>query len=128
NQYLSGMNYFVASINPSTYAGQITAWNNPGGGYGEAARGFVFSTTAQADGTVKGCAWTGAMRTSSIRKAVKLGNAMKPDGCFTPQMSSGACVDPATSGSGTGGAVGPQVWKQCFAQNTTGIYEIDSAA
>jgi hypothetical protein len=125
NKYLSGMNYFVASINPSSYAGQITAWNNPGGGSGESARGFVFSTTAQEGGTVKGCAWAGATRESSIRKAIKTGAAMKPDGCYTPQMSNGACEDSATQGSGTGGAVGPQVWKQCFAQNADGIYEVD---
>ena len=121
NDYLSGMNYMIVDVNPSTFAGSLSVWNNPGGSYNEAARGFIFETSANADGTLSGCAWAGAYRDTSIRKAIKTNLAMKPSGCFTPQIRGAECNNPTNSNDNQG----PQVWKQCFGQSSGGEYGPD---
>ena len=121
NDYLSGMYYLIVDVNPSTYAGSISVWNNPGGNYNESARGFIFETSANADGTLSGCAWAGAYRDTSIRKAIKANLAIKPSGCYTPQILGAECNNPTNPNDNQG----PQVWKQCFKQNTSEEYAPD---
>lgn len=119
NDYVTGIRYFGFDINPSTYAGNISFWNNPGGSYNEDARGFLFESTQADDGTLSGCAYSGAARGTSIRKAVREGLTLEPTGCFTPQLSHGdAC------GNGSNNA-GTQIWKQCFKQKSDGYYLVD---
>lgn len=120
NEYVSAIKYFSFDVNPSSLAGVINFWNNPGGNYEEAPRGFTFSSTQNTDGTLSGCAYSGADREGSIRKAVREGRTLKPNGCFTPQLSFGAC------GNGNDN-VGNEIWKQCFKQDADGLYLIDAA-
>ena len=119
NDYISGIGYFAFDVNPSTYAGKISFWVNPGGNYYEAARGFIFETDQKSDGTLAGCAYSGAMREGSIRKAIKESELLEPTGCYTPQHNNGVCGRANDN-------VGSQVWKQCFQQNTEGVYQVDA--
>ncbi|MEZ4743493.1 MAG: hypothetical protein R3B45_13790 [Bdellovibrionota bacterium] len=119
NDYAGGLGYFAFDVNPSNYAGEISFWVNPGGSYGERARGFIFKTSQnETDGTLSGCAWAGAME-SSIRSADRGENEFVPTGCYTPQISDGVC---GTQSDNTG----PNVWKQCFVQNAQGQYDLDA--
>ncbi len=120
NSELSGLTYFAFDVNPSTYAGKISYWANPGGNYQEATRGFTYSTEQAEDGTLSGCSWSGAVMNTSIRKALAENIALSPTGCYTPQFSKGVC---GTSGDNQG----PQIWKQCFKQNSEGVYVPDNA-
>lgn len=119
NETLSGIRYFAFDINPSTYAGNLSFWVNPGGNYQEAPRGFTFETEQDpVTGALTGCAYGGAYRDGSIRKAFTENQVIKVNGCYTPQISNGVC-------GGPGDNQGPQVWKQCFSQNpTSGVYEV----
>lgn len=118
NNTLSGIKYFAFDINPSTYAGKLSFWVNPGGSYSEAPRGFIFETEQNDSGALSGCAYGGAYREGSIRKAFKTGASITVSGCFTPQISGGVCGN-------TGDNQGSQFWKQCFSQNPeTGVYEV----
>jgi hypothetical protein len=118
NDYLSAIQYLAFAINPSTYAGKLSYWVNPGGGYGEAARGFIFEMNQNAEGQLAGCAYAGAVREASIRKALKEDIALQPTGCYTPQMLNGIC-------GAANDNVGPQIWRQCFKQDTQGVYLVD---
>ncbi len=120
NDYLEGARYFAFDVNPSTYAGKISFWTNPGGNYNEPARGFLFESAQNADGTLTGCAYAGAYREGSIRKAVREGKSLEPTGCFTPQLSYGAC-------GSNGDNQGSQIWKQCFKQQGDGYYVVDTS-
>lgn len=118
NQYMKGVRYFAFDINPSSYAGNIAFWNNPGGSYNEQARGFVYETTQNSDGTLSGCSFAGA-DAGSIRAATAKNTILTPTGCYTPQISNGVCGLPNNN-------VGKQVFKQCFKQNTEGLYQVDT--
>lgn len=119
NKYIEGARYFAFDVNPSTYAGAISVWNNPGGDYSESARGFLFESAQNADGTLSGCAYAGAYREGSIRMAIKEGKTLEPTGCFTPLLRTAAC-NPTDN-------VGTKIWKQCFVQQGTGYYVVDAA-
>jgi hypothetical protein len=119
NQYMKGVRYFAFDINPSSYAGNIAFWSNPGGNYNEQARGFVYETTQNSDGTLSGCSFAGA-DVGSIRAATAKNTTLTPTGCYTPQISNGVCGEPNNN-------IGPQVFKQCFRQNTEGLYQVDPA-
>lgn len=123
NEYIEGVKYFAFDINPSSYAGNISFWNNPGGNYEEAARGFIFESSQNTDGTLSGCAYAGAYREGSIRKAVKEGLTLEPTGCYTPFLRTGAC---GANSPNPNDNVGPETWKQCFKQGTDGLYVIDT--
>ncbi len=120
NDKLSGVKYFAFDVNPSSFAGSLSFWVNPGGNYEEPPRGFVYETAQDSAGRTSGCAWSGAFRDTSIRKAIADGSILKPTGCYTPQISNGVC---GTSSDKQGN----DVWKQCFTQNSSGIYEIDNS-
>jgi len=120
NEYVENMDYFAFDINPSTYAGKISFWKNPGGNYTEPSRGFNFITTQESDGTLKGCSYSGAVRGVSIRKTLKDGGDLVPDGCYTPELNNGDCGE-------AGNNQGVQVWKQCFAQDSSGKYLPDES-
>lgn len=119
NDYLSSISYFAFDVNPSNYAGKIAFWTNPGGNYAEAARGFVFESEQDSAGKMSGCAYAGAYRAGSIRMAMEESKTLKPTGCFTPQLTNGACGAP-------GDNQGTQIWKQCFAQNDEALYVVDT--
>jgi hypothetical protein len=119
NDHISNIKYFAFDINPSTYAGNVAFFANPGGMLNERARGFIFEVTQNSDGTLQGCSVAGAHSTS-IRKSIADQTEITPTGCFTPQISNGTCGNPNDN-------MGHQVWKQCFKQDTQGIYKIDTA-
>ena len=120
NSTLENMTYFAFDVNPSSYAGKLSFWKNPGGSYNEAARGFTFESSQNSDGTLKGCAYAGANQGVSIRKSLTDKTPLKVTGCFTPFMENNAC-------GGTTSNTGPNAWKQCFKQLSDGKYEIDTA-
>lgn len=119
NDYIQNILYLAFDINPSTFAGKMSFWRNPGGNYTEAPRGFVSETTQDDEGKLSGCTYAGAMRDISIRKAAKDGTVIKPTGCYTPFSQNGACGN-------NGDNQGDNVWKQCFKQTKEGKYEIDT--
>lgn len=121
NSKVSNISYFAFDIDPSTTAGNMSFWMNPGGRDSEAARGFVFKTTKEADGTLKGTAYAGADRGMSIRKAFREKKRLKVTGCFTPFSKKVKCGDGTNNMS-------DQFWKQEFKQNPeTGKYVETSA-
>jgi hypothetical protein len=115
----TGVDYVAFDVHPLTFAGKISYWANPGSNYNESARGFVYSTTQGSDGKIQGCAVAGAIREGSIRKSILAQTALSPTGCFTPQITNGACA--------TGDNAGPRVYKQCFTQDSEGKYVVDTA-
>lgn len=123
NETLEGISYFAFDINPSNYEGSMAFWMNPGGSYSESARGFIFETTQNSvSGALSGCAYAGAYRAGSIRKAFKENSPLAVTGCFTPQINNGVC-------GSSGDNQGNQYWKQCFSQNSSsGVYEITTSA
>lgn len=119
NNYISNIDFFTFDINPSSYAGKIAFWKNPGGNFAEQARGFVYTTEQNTDGTLAGCAFAGAA-TSSIRKAVRSDQKLTPTGCYTPFIANGVCGEP-------GNNTGPQIFGQCFKQASDGYYAVDES-
>ena len=118
NSFVEGLEYWTFDINPFTYVGNIAYWKNPGGNFNEKARGFSFNTKQNDDGTLVGCAHTGASNIS-IRQSLATNSDLQPEGCFTPFIQNGICGTP-------GDNQGPQIWKQCYTQNIKGNYRIDT--
>jgi hypothetical protein len=121
NDYMGAIEYWNFDVNPYTYQGNIAYWVNPGGSFGEKARGFVYNTKQNEDGTLVGCAHTGAYSTS-IRQATRDGSAINPEGCYTPQLRHSIC----DSGNPNDNQ-GPQIMKQCYVQATDGTFSIDTS-
>ena len=114
NDFFQNFRYFAFDVNPSSYAGTLSFWNNPGGKDDETARGFTFSSTQDPEtGTLSGCAYAGANDRMSIRKAARESVTLKVDDCWQPFLSSGVCS-----------AGNKKAWKQCFEQQNDGSYAI----
>jgi hypothetical protein len=88
----SAMTFIAFNILESSSEGTLSYWQNPGPSYSEAARGMT-AYVEKADDTYKGCATSGAALgdspnpfedSLSIRKAVKEGLTLKPEGFFHP--------------------------------------------
>ncbi len=122
NNAAGGFVLFSFDVNPSTYEGKIAYWNNPGATYSEPPRGFVFETTQQDDGSLKGCAYAGAEMDQSIRKSFKEDKTLSINGCYTPDTKYGAC---SNGGNPNPDNIGTNVFIQCFAQDTEGLYKLD---
>lgn len=169
NEAVNSMRFVTFDINPTTNAGTMSYWENPGGNYSEQARGMVFDIK-NSDGKLSGCASSGATGKQgsyglSIRRylrerATATDLTMAPRGYFHPFLSatnnmgcnyaalSGQEYQNQTSGPGcqqkrswknlqTAGApqtkfvtesMGTLTTKQCFSQNSSGVYEIDVTA
>lgn len=116
NHTVTNGTYMFFDIDPSSNAGRIEAWNAPGG----APNGFITKTTQDPDtGKLKGCAWAGSDRDSSIGERLAAKEALRPTGCFTSLIKYGDCGKPNDN-------AGNQIWKQCFKQNDDGVYEVDT--
>lgn len=92
NELVDGIQFIGFNLNPLTNAGIISYWQNPGGNYNESARGMVAKLEAASDGTMSGCAVTGAGRDDqgqglSIRKAIKAGVTISPNSFYHPFYS-----------------------------------------
>lgn len=120
NDPVTNETYIVFDIDPSTYAGKVSFWKDPGG---STPRGYVAELTQdETSGKLSGCAWAGADRSNKgIGGRIAAGEAVTPTGCYTPQFSK------SCNPTGVGGNQSDNVWKQCFAQNSDGDYIIDTA-
>jgi hypothetical protein len=143
---MNAYKYVAFDMNPDSGEGNMSYWHNPGSGMGEAARGFVFNITADSAGLLKGCASSGAIKDTSIRKALQNSLAMTPNGFFHPFQKSGTPgyfglikppVDAADDGiaqiwtgtnTGTVDNQGSIIARQCFKQASTGVYGIDGGS
>jgi hypothetical protein len=150
NDHISASSLVEFDVNQADGTGSLSFWKNPGGNFTEAARGFVFKVEKGDSNLVKGCAITGAARDLSIRKAIKNGTAIKPDGWYHPFFN----IEGAGSVSNSGDynyARGSDKWakpnisgqlatdfvekqmgagvsRQCFKQDANGNYVIDGSA
>ncbi len=149
NSTVNGMMQVEFDLNQSDSTGTLSYWKNPGGGINEAARGFVFKVEKDATTSrLKGCAISGAVGSTSIRKALKAGTALKPDGWYHPFFhGSTVSGDNSYDYSGTNptafwkkpslasssdaiafvtNQTGSKVSRQCFMQDESGNYAIDT--
>ena len=60
NDAFNGISYVAFNLNPETNEGSLSYWKNPGGNYYENARGFNIAIEKNDDGTLGGCATSGA--------------------------------------------------------------------
>jgi len=151
NDHVDAINFVEFDVNQADGTGSLSFWQNPGGSITEDARGFVFKVEGDSNSLVKGCAITGAARDLSIRKAIKNGTAIKPDGWYHPHFNTNIAGN-ASGGDGTfdyvrgtdkwskpniAGALATQfvtvdkgsaVSRQCFKQDANGNYVIDGSA
>ncbi|MEY4629955.1 MAG: hypothetical protein RIQ81_75 [Pseudomonadota bacterium] len=97
NDAVSGILAVSFNMNPDNDTGNFSYWQNPGAGYDEQTRGFVFKMDADSSGNLYGCSSSGANSGGSIRKAMKTGSAIAPDRSYHPF----AC------GNGAGSAQSP---------------------
>lgn len=124
NSTLHALQYIAFDVNPETNAGNLSYWMNPGGSYNESARGFLFNVDATENG-LKGCGVSGSANNISIRAAVlEASKDLKPTGYWHPredqnEHSSRDARYTANSGN--------KITKQCFKQDSTGKYIIDTA-
>jgi hypothetical protein len=151
NNTVSGMMQVEFELNQSDSTGSLSYWKNPGAGINEAARGFVFKVEKDpTTSRLKGCAISGAVADTSIRKALKLQKTLKPDGWYHPFFygsnpsdmsgydfrgtnSTAYWKKPALASSSDAqtfvtNQTGGMVSRQCFLQDSSGNYSIDSGA
>jgi hypothetical protein len=132
--------YVAFDMNPDSGEGNMSYWKNPGSGKDESARGFIFNISADGAGLLKGCASSGAILGTSIRKALQNGTTMAPSGFYHPSQTSFPLTLPTvdatdvelakkwsgnlSSGNDNSGNI---IARQCFKQAdaTTGVYQID---
>jgi len=126
NSDVHAIKFIAFDMNPDTNEGALSYWMNPGGSYGESARGFLFNIEKGDDSVLKGCGISGATNMLSIRKAViepSDANVLKPVRDWQPQWAENTHADKDARFTGGETSV---VTEQCFKQNTTtGDYEID---
>ena len=146
NDYIEGISLVEFEMNQADSTGNLSYWKNPGGGYTEAARGFVFKVDKDSTATVKGCSVSGAANDVSIRKAIKDGTSLKPTGWYHPFFETGTALSgdeydfqktgakwkkPAIDGQLATDFVtnqkGTAVSRQCFKQDSNGNYVIDGS-
>ena len=151
NSTVNGMMLVEFNLNQTDSTGTLSYWKNPGGNLNEAARGFVFKVEKDtATSRLKGCAISGAVGQTSIRKALKAGTTLKPDGWYHPFFHSGtssgdtnydftgtnptaywkkpALADSALATTFVTNQTGGMVSRQCFMQDADGNYAIDTGS
>jgi hypothetical protein len=158
NNAVSGIMMVGFDMNPDTNDGNFSYWVNPGAGYTEKPRGFVANITANSTtGLMAGCSSSGAFSGGSIRKSIKDSLAIKPDGSYHPfacNNSNTCTLGSDADGSFYEGSRGGQtqnmyvpavtdntvgrnwtrdqmtayVARQCFTQDSTGVYNIDTSS
>jgi hypothetical protein len=149
NSTVNGMMLVEFNLNQTDSTGTLSYWKNPGAGINEAARGFVFKVEKDtATSRLKGCAISGAVGQTSIRKALKSGTALKPDGWYHPFFhgSTGSgdsnydymgsnptaywkkptLADVTLATTFVTNQTGGMVSRQCFMQDVDGNYAIDT--
>jgi hypothetical protein len=155
NNAVSGIMMIGFDMNPDTNDGNFSYWVNPGADYTEKPRGFVANVTANATtGLMAGCSSSGAFSGGSIRKSIKESLAIKPDGSYHPFACNNNSCSLGTDADGSfyEGSRGGQtqnmyvpavtdntigrnwtrdqmtayVARQCFTQDSTGVYNIDT--
>jgi hypothetical protein len=125
NSDLHMSNLVRFDMNPETGAGNFEYWMNPGAGYSESARGFVFNVEEN-EGKLSGCAITGAAFNVSIRKSlVDEAAELEPTGWWHPQHSQNIDADKDTAYNAQQGS---KVTKQCFEQDAEGVYAVSTDA
>jgi len=128
NSEIHAINYVAFDLNPETNAGKLAYWQNPGGSYNESARGFLFDVVADATtGELSGCGVSGATANVSIRKSLaepSTANTLKPVRYLHPFAAQNVSPD---KDARYVGSEGPKITKQCFKQNSAGVYAIDTA-
>ncbi len=107
-------------VNPETSEGKLAVWNNPGANFHESARGFLFDLSYDKTANqLVGCGVAGADN-DSIRATLAAGTSLSPTRLYTPSMCQAGPGGPNDN-------VAIKVWKQCFKQSATGVYEIDTS-
>jgi len=151
NSLVNGMMMVEFDLNQSDSTGNLSYWKNPGGNYTESARGFVFrvekdTTTSR----LKGCAVSGAAKSTSIRKAISENISLKPNGWYHPffvgtqasdiseydykgtnpvaYWKKPSFSDATLAASFVTNQTGDMVSRQCYSQDQNGNYVIDSTA
>ncbi len=126
NSDIHAINSVSFDINPSTGAGSLSYWMNPGGNLGESARGLVFNLTADGTtGLLSGCGTSGATSNVSIRAAAADDTkVLSPTRYWHPQ--GGQNVSPNKDVRYTG-SEGNKITQQCVKQAADGSYGIDTA-
>ena len=99
NNAAANIKYVSFDMNPDTNAGTLSYWRNPGQRYSENTRGLIFDLVQNADGSLTGCANSGAASIDftsglSIRKALKTATVLSPKGFYHPFMR----IDPLDNG------------------------------
>jgi hypothetical protein len=99
NDGASNIKYVSFDMNPETNAGTLSYWRNPGSNYDENTRGLIFNLSHNDAGDLTGCANSGAASVdfsngTSIRKALKTGAELAPQGFLHPFMR----IDPLDQG------------------------------
>lgn len=89
NEAVDSISYIAFAGNPETNEGTLSYWKNPGGNYNESARGMITEIKAGTDGSLSGCAISGAVLDASnqgisIRKSIVTGDVLKPGGFYHP--------------------------------------------
>ncbi|NBO37683.1 hypothetical protein EBU99_03770 [bacterium] len=154
NSTVDGIGLVEFDMNQTDTTGTLSYWRNPGGNLNEAARGFVFKIEKDSSGVLKGCSVSGAVKDTSIRKALKESTELKPNGWYHPffYIGNGETSNPLTGfdygfQSGRIGnwkkpgladatlavtyvtqQTGTSVTRQCFKQDANGNYAIDTGA
>lgn len=151
NSVVNGMMLVEFNLNQTDSTGTLSYWKNPGAGLNEAARGFVFKVEKDsATSRLKGCAISGAAGQMSIRKSLKEGKTIKPDGWYHPffqgttastdgnydYMGSNptaywkkpALADTSLATTFVTNQTGTMVSRQCFMQDSAGNYAIDTGS
>ena len=97
NKDVNGIGLVEFDFNRTDETGTLSYWRNPGGRYDEMARGFVFKIEKDTtSGLKKGCSISGAVQGPtldkgvSIRKSLKEGVELKPNGWYHPFFYLGA--------------------------------------
>jgi len=156
NDAVSGIMMVAFDMDPDTSGGDFAYWVNPGSSYSEKPRGFIANVTADGTtGLLSGCSSSGAYSGGSIRKSIKESLTVTPDGSFHPfacnnnSCTLGSDADGSYYEGSRGGvtqnmyvpstatANDAQTWtrdqmtsfvaRQCFSQDATGLYSIDTS-
>jgi len=155
NSAVSGIMMIGFDMNPDNNEGNFAYWVNPGANYSEKPRGFVANITADdTTGLLAGCSSSGAFSGGSIRKSIKEALTIKPDGSYHPfACNNNSCTlgndadgsyfegnrggqtqnmyvpvmtDSGAAQNWTRDQMTAYVARQCFTQDSTGVYNIDT--
>ncbi len=126
NSDIHAINSVSFDITPSTGAGSLSYWMNPGGNLVESARGLLFNLKADATtGLLSGCGTSGATSNVSIRAAAADDTkVLSPTRYWHPQ--GGQNVSPNKDSRYTA-SEGNLITQQCVTQAADGSYGIDTA-